>query len=200
MLLIVKPAIDIELYKLNKICKALSKKEIPYAIYSESENATFDVFNKTNPNKIIVLDDDLSESIVKAAKQFNTEIIAYTEIPNTADVLLLEFAGKSSLYQCDECCLHLFNSDDVSSLGKRLDNSYEKNFRLYSQFLHSYTCYCGYIQQSSTPTVVASADSVVCLNAVTFADFKLINPNTSMADNSSPADCISNLEFVERFK
>ena len=176
MLAIVEPAInkEVERYKLNKIVKALTKLEIKFFVFNNTTSSVFDVFNQTNPDKLIVLNSEITESIKRAVQKFSVKQLSYDTIPDSSDVLLLEEVGGDPLYKCDECCFHLFSSDDLSKL-RQTENSYIGNFRLYSPFLHSYTAYCGYVHPSKIATAVAMANKVVCLNETTFNDFKLIN-------------------------
>lgn len=195
MLCIVKPVEELNIIQYSKICQALDYSKVEYVGYSESEVSTFDLFNRTNPNKIVVLNSQISKAIEKATKKFEVEVINIDSFEVSKN-LLFRAAEENELYKCDECCVQSYGFENVGDLGIRLDNSYKKYFRLYSHFLHAYTCYCGYVLPQNLSTAIKSADSVVCLSETSYHDFKLVNKNTTMADGSTPNEVKSNFDVA----
>lgn len=198
MLGIIKPSSEFDSIQCSKICQALNYSEIEFIAFSENEMSVFDIIKRFNVTKIISSEDERSDTVVRAAEKNNIPF-EVREMELCSNLLITLNASIEDIYKCDECCVQSYSFESEKDLGKRLDNSYNRFFRLYSNFLHAYTCYCGALKPEKLGTAVKSADSVVCLSETAYHDFKLLNKNITMANGSSPADVKTNFDLAFEF-
>lgn len=180
MLGIIKPKDELWSIQCSKICQALQYCEINFVAFSEDEISPFDAIKKFNITKMFSQESEMSDSIRRATDKYDVKL-EIRKLELCSNLLITLDANIEDIYKCDECCVHSYTFENPKVLGKRLDNSYNKFFRLYSSFLHAYTCYCGMLRPNKLATAVKSADSVVCLSDTSYYDFKLINKNVTMA-------------------
>lgn len=182
MLLIVKPNTEEQFVLFNKVCQALEYSGVQFISFSENDSSIFDIVNSFEITKIICNEKSVSDTIKRGSDKNNIEILI-KNFDMCSNPLIKIGAEKNDMYYCDECCIQSYQFENVAMLRYRLDNNYGKFFRLYSNFLHSYTCYCGYLPQHKIGTAVTSASGVICLSEQSYHDFKLLNDNVDIVSD-----------------